>query len=293
MATTAGEGTHTYELIQDWAKLPYGETFGVVSTVATDSQDRVYVLQRKDPPVVVFDKGGNFLSSWGNGNINSPHGMTIANDVVYITDRDDSVAISFTLEGRPIQILGERGFHSDTGQDTPGALVPRAAGPFNYPTEMAPGPNGDIYVSDGYRNARIHRFSVDGDLINSWGEPGNGGPGQFQLPHSLLIAPDGKVYVCDRSNRRIQIFSAEGDYFSMWTGMGGPNNLVIDSNGVFYLAEQEADGEGPMVSIRDGDGSIMARWETRHAHGLWVDSSGDIYLGLTTSKSVDKRVRKG
>ena len=129
MATSAGAGTHTYELIQDWAKLPYGETFGVVSPVATDSQDRVYVLQRKDPPVVVFDKDGNFLNSWGNGNINSPHGMTIANDVVYITDRDDSVAISFTLEGRPIQILGERGFHSDTGQDTPGALVPRAAGP--------------------------------------------------------------------------------------------------------------------------------------------------------------------
>jgi hypothetical protein len=293
MATTAGTGNHTYELIQDWAKLPDGETFGVVSTVATDSQDRVYVLQRKDPPVLVFDKDGNFLNSWGNGNINSPHGMTIADDIVYITDRDDSVAISFTLEGRPIQILGQRGVHSDTGGENPGDLVPRAAGPFNYPTEMAPGPNGDIYVSDGYRNARIHRFSADGKLINSWGEPGNDGPGQFQLPHSLLIDPDGKVYVCDRANRRVQIFTAEGEFISMWTGMGGPNNLVRDSEGTFYLAEQAADDDGPMLSIRDGDGSVLARWEVRHAHGLWVDSAGDIYLGLTTHKSVDKWVRKG
>ncbi|HAE32834.1 MAG TPA: hypothetical protein DCF86_03235 [Dehalococcoidia bacterium] len=293
MTITAGNGQHTYELIQDWAKLPDSETFGIVSTVATDSEDRVYVLQRKDPPVMVFDSNGNFLNSWGNGNINSPHGMTITNDIVYITDRDDSVAISYTLDGRPIQVFGQRGRHSDTGAKNPGDLVPSAAGPFNYPTEMAPGPNGDIYVSDGYRNARVHRFSPDGDLINSWGEPGNGGHGQFHLPHSLLIDPDGKVYVCDRANRRVQIFTAGGEFITMWTGMGGPNDIARDSNGVFYLCEQAADDDGPVVTIRDGDGSVMARWDIRHAHGLWVDSTGDIYLGLTTDHSVDKWVRKG
>ena len=154
-------------------------------------------------------------------------------------------------------------------------------------------PNGDIYVSDGYRNARVHRFSPNGDLINSWGEPGNGGHGQFHLPHSLLIAPDGKVYVCDRANRLVQIFTAEGEFITMWTGMGGPNDIARDSTGVFYLCEQAADDDGPVVTIRDGDGSVKARWEIRHAHGLWVDSTGDIYLGLTTDHSVDKWVRKG
>ena len=293
METIAGSGIYTYQLIEDWAKLPEGETFGVVSTVATDSQDRVYVLQRKDPPVVVFDRDGNFLNSWGNGNITSPHGMTIANDIVYITDRDDSVAISFTLDGKPIQIIGQRGVHSDTGGQTPGDLVPRAAGPFNYPTEMAPGLNGDIYVADGYRNARVHRFSADGILLNSWGEPGNDGPGQFQLPHSLLIDREANVYVCDRGNQRVQIFTAEGKFINMWVDMEGPNDIAQDSTGMFYLAEQAAEAEGPVVTIRDGVGSVKARWETRNAHGLWVDSVGDIYLGLTTNQSVDKWVRRG
>ena len=77
----------------------------------------------------------------------------------------------------------------------------------------------------------------------------------------------------------------------MWTGMGGPNDIARDKDGVFYVCEQEADGAPPFVSIRDGDGAVLARWEIRHAHGLWVDSHGDIYLGLTTNHSVDKYVR--
>jgi DNA-binding beta-propeller fold protein YncE len=289
--TTVGTGKYTYEFIQDFPKLPAGQSFGVVSTVATDSQDRLYVFQRTDPPVVVFDRDGNFLKTWGIGAITDPHGMTIVDDVVYITDRSDSVAVTFTLDGKPLQVIGRRGVHSDTGCEKPGDLVPRAAGPFNYPTEMVPSPSGDLYISDGYRNARLHRFTRDGQLINSWGAPGKTAPGQFHLPHSVLVAPDGKVYVCDRANRRVQIFSADGQFISMWSDMGGPNDIARDKDGVFYVCEQEADGEPPYVSIRDGDGKVLTRWAIRHAHGLWVDSRGDIYLGLTTSHSVDKYVR--
>ena len=195
------------------------------------------------------------------------------------------------LDGKPLQVIGKRGVHSDTGCDKPGDLVPRAAGPFNYPTEMVPSPSGDLYISDGYRNARVHRFTRDGQLVKSWGAPGKTEPGHFHLPHSVLVAPDGKVYVCDRTNRRVQIFSADGEFLSMWTGMGGPNDISRDKDGVFYVCEQEADGAPPFVSIRDGDGAVLARWEIRHAHGLWVDSHGDIYLGLTTNHSVDKYVR--
>lgn len=288
--TTVGT-RNTYEAIEDFPKLPAGEEFGVVSTVATDSQDNLYVFQRKDPVMMVFDRDGNFLNSWGNGAVESPHGMTISNDLIYITDREGSVAVKFSLDGKPIQILGQRGVYSDTGCETPGELVPRAAGPFNFPTEMAAGPSGDIYVSDGYRNCRIHRFSPDGRLKNSWGTPGNTGPGQFQLPHSILVDADEKVYVCDRANKRIQIFTADGEFINMWTGMGGPNNMVQDNDGLFYIAEQEADGNPPYLTIRDGDGQVIDRWAIRHAHGLWVDSRGDIYLGLTTSHSVDKYVR--
>ena len=169
-------------------------------------------------------------------------------------------------------------------------MVPRAAGPFNYPTEMVKGPSGNIYVADGYRNSRIHGFTGDGELIKSWGTPGSSEPGEFHLPHSLMVDREEKVYVCDRTNRRIQIFDCEGEFITMWTGMGGPNDIVQGADGLFYICEQEADGNPPRVTVRDGDGEVLARWDVRHAHGIWIDSQGDIYLGLTTSQSVDKYV---
>lgn len=291
--TQIGTGKYTYEHIQDFPKLPAGQSFGMVSSVATDSQDRLYVFQRKDPPVVVFDRKGNYLNSWGIGAIAHPHCITIVDDIVYTTDRDDSVAVIFTLDGKPLQVIGKRGVHSDTGCEKPGELVPRAAGPFNYPTEMAPSPSGDIYVTDGYRNCRVHRFTRDGQLINSWGEPGKTAPGQFHLPHSVLITQDGKVYVCDRGNKRVQIFTTDGKFISMWTGMSGPNHIARDKEGMFYICEQPADGTPGFVSIRDSAGTVLARFATRQVHGLWVDSHGDIYLGSTSNHSVDKYVRKG
>src|SRR5438128_11552926 len=106
--THVGTGKYTYELIQDFPKLPAGESFGVVSAVATDSQDRVYVFQRKDPPVVVFDRDGSYRSCWGIGAISDPHGFYIANDIAYLTDRSDSVVLTFTLDGKPLQIIGRR-----------------------------------------------------------------------------------------------------------------------------------------------------------------------------------------
>src|SRR2546427_596385 len=135
---TVGKGKYTYELIENWAALPPGEAFGNVSAVATDSQDRVYVFQRKDPPVMVFDRNGTYLHCWGIGAFANPHGIYIADGVVYLTDREDSVCLTYTLDGKPLQILGHRGVHSDTGCDKHGELVPHAAGPFNYPTETTP-----------------------------------------------------------------------------------------------------------------------------------------------------------
>src|SRR5919108_257074 len=137
--------------------------------------------------------------------------------------------------GRRCGGAGARGQHSDTGNVT-NWLAERAAGPFNHPTEMIAHPNGDIYVTDGYRNARVHRFTRDGRLVKSWGEPGNGA-GQFHLPHSIAYDDDGKLYVADRSNKRIQIFTPEGEFLGQWTGMGGPNDITRGRDGNFYIAE--------------------------------------------------------
>ena len=91
----------------------------------------------------------------------------------------------------------------------------------------------------------------------------------------------------------MQIFTAEGEFINMWTDMAGPNDIAMDGDGLFYIAEQEADGNPPSLTIRNAEGEIQAKWDIRRAHGLWVDSRGDIYLGLTTNRSVDKYVRQG
>jgi NHL repeat len=285
-----GAGDRSYEVIRDFFKLPDGEPFGLVSRVAADAQDRIYVFQRKDPPVVVFGRDGTYLGAWGEGEVTDPHGLKIVGDTVYTTDRSDSVAKSFTLAGKPLMELGTRGVHSDTGRITDW-LAERAAGPFNHPTEMLPHPNGDIYVTDGYRNARVHRFAGDGRLKASWGEPGKG-EGQFHLPHSIAFDDEGRLYVADRSNRRIQIFTPEGRFLGMWTGMGGPNDISRGTDGNFYIAEQEDAGNPAYICVRDPQGNVLARLESRHVHGVGVDSHGDIYAGLTVDRGVDKFVRR-
>jgi DNA-binding beta-propeller fold protein YncE len=288
--TRVGTGEYTYELIHDFFKLPAGEKFGLVSRVATDSQDRVYVFQRKNPPVVVFQRDGTYLGAWGTGEVTDPHGLKIVDDIVYTTDRSDSVAKSFTLDGKPLLQLGKPGEHSDTGCTGAPWLAERAAGPFNHPTEMIAHPNGDIYVTDGYRNARVHRFTRDGQLITSWGAPGHAA-GEFHLPHSIAVDGEGKLYVADRANKRVQIFTPDGDFIDMWTGMGGPNDITRGKDGTFAIAEQEDGGRPAFVCVRDAEGNVLVRMESRHVHGVGMDSRGDIYAGLTQDRSVDKFVR--
>ena len=290
--TTIKTDKYDYELIQSWGTLPDGMTFGTVSSVAADSQNRVYVYQRKDPPIVVLDSDGNYLNSWGISAFNLPHGFCIVDDVIYLTDREDSVCLKYTLDGKPLMVLGDRGVHSDTGCEEPGELVPRAAGPFNYPSEMYPSPSGDLYVSDGYRNSRVHRFSAEGRYITSWGTPGKGGPGEFHLPHSLLIDEEGLVYVCDRENNRIQVFTPEGEFITMWTDMTRPNDISQSVDGDFYIAESTFEGSTPRITVRDKEGEILSSWESRQAHGLWVDKQDSVYLALPGAQSVDKYIRQ-
>ena len=287
--TQIGTGEYRYEVVRDFFKSPDGEPFGLISRVAADAQDRIYVFQRRNPPVVVFDRDGKYLGAWGSGEVTDPHGLKIVGDTVYTTDRSDSVAKGFTLDGKVTFQLGTPGRHSDTGE-IKNWLAERAAGPFNHPTEMIAHPNGDLYVTDGYRNARVHRFAKNGTLKTSWGAPGKG-PGQFHLPHSIAFDDAGKLYVADRANKRIQIFTPDGERLGEWTGMGGPNDISRGKDGNFYIAEQEENGGPAHIAVRDAQGKLLARMESRHVHGVGVDSRGDIYAGLTQDRSVDKFIR--
>ena len=290
--TIVGMGDYKYEVVEDWAKLPDGESFAMVSAMAADSQNRIYAFQRKDPPIVIFDSDGNFLDSWGNGSFVLAHSIFIEDDVVYITDRDSSVCLIYTLDGKPIQMLGRHGVHSDTGCENPGDLVPRAAGPFNYPAEIIPSPSGDLYVADGYRNARIHRFSWDGQLKQSWGESGKTDPGHFHLPHSLVIHND-TIFLCDRENHRMQLFTLDGEFIDIWDDIQRPMDISVGKDGMLYVSEGNVDGSSARISVLDTDGTVLSRFDCRGpGHGSWVDGNGDIYVGLNNPGGMDKFVRQ-
>ena len=222
-----GLGSFRYEVHERWGKLPEGWSFVEVAAVATDSQDRVFVFNRGEHPVIIFDRDGTFLGSWGEGLFVRPHGITIGpDDAVYCTDDLDHTVRKFTPDGTLLLTLGTSGRPSDTGATSIDFRTIRHAGPpFHYPTNLALAADGELYVTDGYGNARVHKFAPDGRLLASWGEPGSG-PGQFHVPHGIAVDREGTVFVADRENSRLQLFSPDGEFLAEWTDLARPCQVV-------------------------------------------------------------------
>jgi len=299
-----GTGDYRYKLVEGWAKLPEGWSFLDVSSIAIDPQNNVYILNRGEHPIIVLDREGNLLNSWGEGFFNRAHGICIGPDgSIYCTDDRNHIVAKFTPEGKLIMTLGTKGQASDSGYIRTWdfweslARIKRGAPPFNRPTGVAVTPSGDIYVTDGYGNARVHKFSPDGKLVLSWGEPG-GEHGQFRLPHNIRVDKQGRVWIVDRENCRIQIFDAEGKFLGQWTDVVRPTDIYIDDNGIVYVSELCL-----RVSIFTIDGKLLTRWGNMgkdkesalfHApHAIAVDSSGDMYVGdgSMTGLGIDKGPR--
>ena len=227
-----------YQVDSAWLELPEAAQFIEVAGVAVDSRDRVFVFCRGARPLMIFDRDGRFQSSWGEGGFVRPHGITIGpDDAVYITDDLDHTVKKFTPDGNLLLTFGKSGVPSDTGATSQDfRTICRAGAPFNYPTNVALAADGALYVSDGYGNARVHKFASDGRHLLSWGEPG-AAPGQFHIPHGIAVGPDGTVVVADRENSRLQFFSPDGRFLKEWTEIARPCQVAIDSHGVVYVAE--------------------------------------------------------
>ena len=278
---TASTDKLEYEVVEGWGTLPEGWQWGQVGGVAVDSQDRVHVFTRTEHPLMVFNRDGNFLYSWGEGVFQDAHGICIGpDDSIYLVDRSPHVAMKLTHEGQLLITMGNRGQPSDTATQKRTAPSFHAGPPFHHPTDLSLSPTGEMYISDGYRNCRVHKFSAQGELLFSWGEPGDG-PGQFNLVHSAWVHK-GRVYVADRQNNRLQIFTPEGDHLETWPGFDQPCKIFIDANDIVYVAEL-----GSRVSILDIQGNVLCRWggERSHEpglfwgpHGIWTDSHGDLYV---------------
>ena len=278
-----------FSVIDGWGHLPDGWTYREVAGVAVDKQDRAFVFTRGEHPVIVFDRDGNFLRSWGEGVVRRAHGITIdADDMVWLTDDLHHTVRKFTPDGKLLLTIGD--------PDQPAAL--QGGKPFNRPTHVAICPkSGYLFVSDGYGNSRVHKYAPDAAYVMSWGGPGTD-PGQFNLPHNLVTDRDGMVYVADRENHRVQIFDGRGRYQGQWNNLHRPCGLFADRpGGLFFVGElgsgmpvtEKTPNLGPRVSVLDAKGQRVARFGGQFAsetpgefiapHGLVVDSRGDVYVG--------------
>jgi DNA-binding beta-propeller fold protein YncE len=257
----------------------------LAASVTVDAQDRVYCFNRnKEHPVLVFDRDGSYLTSWGAGLFAFPHTIRAARDGnLWVVDRDHAQMMLFTTSGELLRTIGVKGFRSLTGvspdyfKSDAYKSVTQGGAPFNLPTDIDAAPTGELFVTDGYGNARVHKFAADGTHLHSWGEPGTE-PGQFNLPHAVWIDRRGRVLIADRENDRVQVFDQSGRLLHVWpTTLIGPAVIYVDNDDIVYIVEHNSG----QVSVLTLDGERLARWgdpSFRSCHGIWGDSRGDLYV---------------
>ena len=260
--------------------MPDGFKFGRVSSVAVDKQGEVYVFHRgvKAPAIVVFDKDGKYLRSWGKGVFGNPHGIRIDRDGnVWTVDNGDHQVIKFDRMGKELQRWGVKGQKGNDERT------------FWRPTDIAFSPDGKyFYISDGYGNSRVVQFTIDGKFMRTWGTPGTG-INQFNTVHSIAVDSKGLVYVSDRENNRIQIFTGEGKFLKQWTHLGATQNLFITPKDEMWIITHRNNIEnltydtlaGRIMHIELATGKILGAMESP-GHWLHVTPENFIFIGSLT-----------
>ena len=244
-----------YRVQPDFFELPNGLNFGEVSAVAVNSKGHIFLFQRVKPMLAEFDANGHFLRSIGEGLFDTPHGLRIdAEDNIWTTDVGSHTVLKLNPAGRLQMVLGRKGQGAE------------ADWLFNRPADVAFDKQGNIYIADGYGNSRIMKFDKSGRFLKSWGSFGNA-PGEFELPHAVVIDKAGKVYVGDRENHRIQIFDEDGKFLKQWTDVGYPYGLAIGPDGNLYMADG---GYDRVVEINQDGKIIGALGEPGHAPGQFT-----------------------
>jgi peptidylglycine monooxygenase len=267
-------GDRRYAIHRKWAKP--AKPFGFLSDLMVDGAGHVHVAQRgTEQPVVVFDRDGREVGSWGEGMLAEPHYINAGNDgAILVADRDAHQVLRFDKDGKLLQALGRRHW-------------PELDAPFNHPTAAAESADGEIYVSDGYGNSNVHRFTADGRLLGTWGQPGHG-PGAFTTPHAVAIDRRGRVLVADRENNRVQVFHRDGTFAAEWSDFYHPMQIWIDDRGLVFVTDQI-----PRISLLTPDGELIGRCRgaINGAHGLSGDADGNLYLSELPPQEVTKLER--
>lgn len=297
LPTSKGERQQTttaYRVVHGWPVLPDGFVLGQVSGVAVDSHNHVFVFHRAHhsvnrttepisvPTIMCFDgETGKLISSWGADMFVLPHGLKVDNaDNVWVTDLSLHQVFQLTHDGKVMKVLGVKGIPGTDDKH------------FNKPTDLAFAPDGSLYVSDGYGNNRVVKFSPKGAFLVDWGRKGSK-PGEFDLPHGITVDSEGRVYVADRSNSRIQVFDADGKFLYEWKSseLGRPWGLTVGSDGYLYVVDggdllpRPPDRAG--VIKLDLKGRVLEKWSSfgnydgqlYWGHDIAVGGNGDVYVG--------------
>jgi sugar lactone lactonase YvrE len=269
-----------YKVDPDWPQLPAGWNFGETPGVAVDAKDHVFVLHRGEHPIIEFTPEGKLVRSWGDGLFIRPHSIRIdPQGNIWTVDNDTHQVLKMDASGRVRMVIGRRGVSGETEEN------------FNRPTDVAFGPNGEIYVSDGYVNSRVVKFSKEGRYVTAWGKKGKA-PGEFNLPHSIAVDKQGRVYVGDRENYRLQIFDADGKFLKEWTNVGSPWGLDLRPDQTLFIA----DGYNDRIVKVDLDGKILGAFgnngrmagELSYVHNLGLDNAGNIYAGEIKNQRIQR-----
>jgi DNA-binding beta-propeller fold protein YncE len=292
-----------YKMQEGWAQLPAGRKFGAAIKVQVDHSDgkSVWVFDRCGGndcgnstlnPISKFDAGGKFITGFGGGMFNQPHGFYVDKEGnVWVADErakngKGAVVVKFSPEGKVLMTLGKAGMPGNGPELLDG------------PSGVVVAPNGDIYVADGHggnSNDRIVKFSKDGKYITAWGKHGKG-PGEFDTPHGIALDSAGKVYVADRANNRVQVFEPDGKFVAEWKQFGRPSDVAVDKNDTIYVADSQSNptnnpGFKQGVRIGTKDGKVTAfipepSAEVGAPEGVGVDEAGNVYGGYTSKMTV-------
>jgi streptogramin lyase len=290
-----------YHEVAAWAKLPAGVSWGGVISVDPAPNGDIWVFHRSDPTILRFDQSGKVVKSFGAGLFAQAHGMTVDRDGnVWVTDAQTKdgkgqQVFKFSPEGKVLLTLGKAGIVGD-GNDV-----------FSGPADVVIARNGDIFVADGHIAGtpigRIVKFSKDGRFIKAWGKRGKG-PGEFDTPHAMAMDSQGRIFVADRGNNRIQIFDQDGRFIDQWKQFGRPSGVFIDRNDTIYVADSQSNaGQNPGFKrgIRIGnakDGTVTAmvpfvepdpdKNNNAGSEGVAADAKGNLYAAEVTTEMLKK-----
>jgi DNA-binding beta-propeller fold protein YncE len=259
-----------------------GWAIGMVSWVAAGPDGLIYLLQRGEQadPVIVVDRNGKIVRSWGKGIYTTPHAIRVdPQGNIWTTDAASSMVHKFSPQGAKLLAIEVGG-------------QPDPCGRFCSTTDVAFAPNGQIYIADGYRNARILEYTPQGKRVREWGEAGIG-PGQFRLPHSIQVDSSGTIYVADRENGRIQRFDLQGKYLGEWSQYGKTFGLKLDGNAIWLSTIPRGPNSVPgwLIKVERNSGKVLGAVDSEGNHGMDVLPNGEL-LSAPGPNNIPQRYRK-